>query len=109
MRQRVVIEKLAEAFDADVSLPDVYMAVGFSAKADGRVVAVTGMDPLRRNDRRQEVERLPHALLSADVVARGVGVRRVEANSQPLGMLRESREDLREIFEFRADIGAPAR
>src|SRR2546421_10804913 len=101
MRQRLVIEKLPEAFDADVSLADVHMAVGFSAKADGRVVAVTSMNPLRRNDRRQEVERLPHALLTAEVVARGVCVRRVEANSQPFGMLRGSREDLREILEFR--------
>src|ERR1700730_9146498 len=48
--QRVEMEQGLEAFEPHVALADVDVPVGLPAQGDGRVVAMTGADPLRRND-----------------------------------------------------------
>src|SRR2546428_7429251 len=101
MGQWLVVEQRAEPLEPDVALTDAHVTIGLSAEGDGGVIAMTGPDPLGRDDRGQLIERLAHPLGTGVVVAGRVCMGRVEADAESLPMLRESRQDLGQVLEAR--------
>src|SRR5437588_4479997 len=85
------------------------MTIGLSAEGDARVVAMAGSDSLRRDDFGQLIERLAHPLEAGVIVAGCIGVGRVEADAQSLGMRCQSRQDLSQVLELRSHVSASTR
>ena len=101
------VDQATEAGFADSAFADFFVAVTTATEREFAVVEVKGHDAL---DADQAVELAPHVIVSffgAEVVAGGEDVAGVHADAEAAGAV-ESIEEIREMFETRADVAALA-
>ena len=103
-----VVQDQSERLEADLAAPDVLVSVPPTPQWVTRIVEVEGSQAIDANRTFKFTKCFTKTRALANVVSRGKGVTRIEADTQP-SRHRTAVEDALQLFEAMSEVAALAR